>query len=279
MMLSPEIRADAELILAGMGIPTELVFGGVTWSGSSVSLRMLENTMLTDMQGYRGLLRWVVDQIGAYFDIPPIQVGFKKFKMADDLQRLTLNLQMAQSGILSRHTALSSADFDPDVEIRKLEEEIGRQKRVTEDALLAQAEAQGKAQAIQARYQAKVQQELMTEQVDAQRRLMGEQMNMQLQAQQGQLAAVEPTDEQKRDRLRQAAQPVVNSPDAGVAGMVAQLQQLPEDAARQVLAGLRANNPGLYKQVAALLKKQRPAGNDTGRPLPEQRPPRGPASM
>jgi hypothetical protein len=44
--LTQEIRAWSEQIIVGMGIPIEFVFGGLSYSGSSVSLRALENEFI-----------------------------------------------------------------------------------------------------------------------------------------------------------------------------------------------------------------------------------------
>jgi hypothetical protein len=49
LMLHQEMRAWSEQIVAGMHVPIEFVFGGLQYSGSNVSMRMLENQFL----GYR----------------------------------------------------------------------------------------------------------------------------------------------------------------------------------------------------------------------------------
>jgi hypothetical protein len=52
LLLAPEIEQLENTILAAMGTPREFVFGGVSYSGSTTSLRILENNFIT----YRVLL-------------------------------------------------------------------------------------------------------------------------------------------------------------------------------------------------------------------------------
>jgi hypothetical protein len=56
LLMHQEMRLVAEQIIAGMGVPAEFVFGGLQWSGSNVSLRMLENQF---MRYISSLLRFI----------------------------------------------------------------------------------------------------------------------------------------------------------------------------------------------------------------------------
>jgi hypothetical protein len=89
LMLHQEMRAWSEQIVAGMHVPIEFVFGGLQYSGSNVSMRMLENQFL----GYRLMQHvmvndFILGRIADYMEWPRPQTRFKRFKMADDLQRL-----------------------------------------------------------------------------------------------------------------------------------------------------------------------------------------------
>ena len=46
LLLTQEYRVWIEIITAGMGVPQEFLMGGLSFSGSNVSLRMLENQFL-----------------------------------------------------------------------------------------------------------------------------------------------------------------------------------------------------------------------------------------
>ncbi len=151
----------SEHIITGMGVPQELIFGGLSFSGSNVSLRMLENMFLGYMTDHLHLVNWVIKNIASYMDWETIKVKFKPFKMADDLQRKAYNFQLNQAGKISDTTLLADADFDPDREDELVKSETDKRAEAQEKAQMAQAEIQGKSQMVVMRYQLKAQQEQM----------------------------------------------------------------------------------------------------------------------
>ena len=66
-LVTPEIKAIEESIARSLGVPWEFIAGGATWTGSSVSLRIIENHFLS----YREML---VDFLN-FFLIPRIKVA------------------------------------------------------------------------------------------------------------------------------------------------------------------------------------------------------------
>lgn len=284
MMLAPEIRANAEILLAGLEVPVEFLFGGVQWSGSNVSLRMMENVMLGDIRDHLQLLKWIVKKISLYFDIPEIDIKFRRFKMADDLQRLALNLQMAQAGKLSDHTLLTQADYNPEEEYEQMEREADRRNQMARMAMMSQAKAQVEAQKLQLKAQAEAQRDAMKDQAQLQAQLMATQVNMQQQMAAGQQAEAPPSDGAKKEELRlsqatpsqqevaEAQQPQQMPP---VESLVSMIRQSPPDVARHLLQQLKEQNPDLFGQVLQLLRQQLASQQQVDtRPLPEQRPPR-----
>jgi hypothetical protein len=157
LLLMPEIQEMAQHICIGMGFPTDLIFGNGTYAGSSVNMRMLENFFLSNVHDHKRLVHWVVRHFGTLLNWPLPDVRFKAFRMADDLQRQALYLQMVQGGMMSETTMLSQTDL-------KLEDEaalIAAETRIKMEAMkqksLAQAEIQGEAQVVMAKYMAKAQ--------------------------------------------------------------------------------------------------------------------------
>jgi hypothetical protein len=161
LLVGQEIRMWSEQIVTGMGVPTELIFGGLSYSGSNVSLRMLENIFLGYMIGHLGMLKWVIKSVSAYMDWDTIDVRFKPFKMADDLQRKAYNFQLNGAGKISDASLLSDADYDPKNEEEQINKERVRASEAMKKDQLAQADIQGESQVIMARWQLKAQQEQM----------------------------------------------------------------------------------------------------------------------
>lgn len=162
LMLHQEMRAWSEQIVAGMHVPIEFVFGGLSFSGSSVSMRMLENQLL----GYRtGLLLmcrdFMLGRVADYMGIPRVKIHFKRFRMADDLQRIGLLFQANQAMKISDTTLLDELDLDVEQEEQHKAVEIGKQLDNQRKMQLAQASLQGEVGKVTARYQLATQ-KLMT---------------------------------------------------------------------------------------------------------------------
>lgn len=163
LMLHQEMRAWSEQIVAGMHVPIEFVFGGMQFSGSNVSMRMLENQFL----GYRLMQHvlvndFILGRIADYMGWPRPQTRFKRFKMADDLQRSALVFQLNQAMKISDTTLLDDMDYDVVQEEKFKYVELGKQMVNQRRMQLAAAALQGEVQVVTAKYQV-LAQKLMAE--------------------------------------------------------------------------------------------------------------------
>jgi len=154
LMLSQEHRQWSEHIVAGMGVPIEFVFGGMQYSGSNVSMRILENHFL-DVKTQRKQLvtDFIMPQIGAFMGWDPVPCHYKRFKMADDLQRSAFYLQLNQAGKLSDKSLLEDTDWDSVKESNRIEQERRGIMEAQRRQATTQAAIQGEAQLIMAKYQ------------------------------------------------------------------------------------------------------------------------------
>lgn len=154
LMLHQEMRAWSEQIVAGMHVPIEFVFGGLQYSGSNVSMRMLENQFI----GYRTeqlimCKDFILARVARYMGWPPPKVHFRRFRMADDLQRIALSFQLNQAQKVSDTTLLDEMDYDIVQEEEHKQHELAKQLENQRRSQLASAALQGDMQIIQARYQ------------------------------------------------------------------------------------------------------------------------------
>ncbi len=267
LMLTQEIRAMSEHVLVGMNVPQEFVFGGLTWSGSSVSIRMLENMFLADrnMQ-HRFLQHFLIPVISMFMRWAPVKVHMKQFRMADDVQSKQLLMQLKQLGDVSSRTLLTEFEKDYDDEQKLIQLELRRKLDLQKQQMQAQADVQAE---IQERAQSSARAAAEPQpQTDTSNR----QVNV-LHLAQGwayRLAQMDPT--QREQTLAAMAQRM-----PGMAKHVrALLQSLPtQDAPQQGTLDERLPAPG-----EGII----PSGGTGGevvdmRPLPEQRPPRRSAEV
>lgn len=157
LLLGPEIEVTNKEITGGMGVPLEFVFGGLSWSGSSVSLRTLENHFLMYRRLLLRFVNWAKNRVRLYIGLPDVEIGFTEFKMADDIQRKQIVIQLNAANKISDHTMLTELGFDYDDELKMIEKEAEQRNRIQAVTMKAQSEAQGEASIIQAKYQARAQ--------------------------------------------------------------------------------------------------------------------------
>ena len=284
LLLGQEIRIWSEQILAGMGVPQELIFGGVSFSGSNVSLRMLENFFIGYIQNHLHLLNWIIQGVSAYMNWEPIELGYKPFKMADDLQRQAYMSQLNESGKISDTTLLAGVDLEARTEDELLQKETDRRADALLKAQEQQAEIQGKSQLIMARYQARAQQEQQEAMMNAQPAPgePGAEVHGMPQD-----AVAGPTVDMS-SRLN-AGQAIASSPsviqDAGQVNLdllaaarstASYVNTLPPTSRDAYLMNLRAQSPEMYETVLSMINMGGGNGakNTAGEALPEQRPPR-----
>lgn len=141
-------------VIAGMGVPQELVMGGLSYSSASVTVRLLENYFLSYQDDLlRVLQHFVVDNVCQFLGLKPVTIRLQQLKMVDDVQQKAQLFQMAMQGVLSKHTLLEAfdIDYDADKEWRRKElkdqaEEMIEQAVATARAQAASNEAAQKAQ-------------------------------------------------------------------------------------------------------------------------------------
>ena len=295
LLLTQEIQIWSEQIINGMHVPLEFIKGGMSYAGTNVSMRMLENQFLGYILRHKELARWVMKEVAAYMEWPEVNIRFKPFKMADDIQRKAYLFQLNQAQKISDTTLLADADLNQREEDEIMMRETAKRLESTKKQQLAMAEVQGDSQVIMMKAQAKAQQVMM-------------------QAQQAPVAPGEPGGPQGALPVAGAmaqsqatgggpAPPYMSSSqlsaghsmgmhqsaDAGgqVMGMdintmaqqiAQQLAEMPPADQQAALQNVEAQSPELSQLVQQYLAQMQPSPNEQPqvdmRPLPEQLPER-----
>lgn len=120
-----EVKDAEETIIAGLGVPREFLYGGLTLAGSGISLRMLENQLETDAAQQNDQLEWLIGQVAGVLNWKPVKARFIPFKLVDDTEQKALKLQLQQvlGGPISKGTLLEEAGLDVSKEREKVEQE------------------------------------------------------------------------------------------------------------------------------------------------------------
>jgi hypothetical protein len=319
LMISQEYRQWSEHIVAGMGVPIEFVFGGMQYSGSNVSMRILENHFLdVKTQRMAFVLDFLLPSIGAFLDWEVVPCHYKRFKMADDLQRSAFFLQLNQAGKLSDRSLLEDTDWDSIREQNRIEEERKLVLEGQRRQALSQAAIQGESQLIMAKYQMRGQ-KLMTEMTPeiagggmpaaepmpgmgqpgvaspmAEGQMMNQQMGMMNES--GQTPGMEippaapaaaPEDQAAPPAMEGAQSQLAQSSGPGydltiiAQKVVSWLNKMPDNERQHELVKMQLNNPHLYSLILPMLQQSMGSQqNSAAMPMPEQRPARrGPEAV
>jgi len=266
LMLTQEIQTWSEHIMSGLGVPREFLIGGMSYAGTNVSMRMLENQFLGFIQRHIQMANWIMKMVAAYMDWPEATIRFKPFKMADDIQRKAYLFQLNQAQKISDRTLLADADLDQEKEDAIMVQETAMRLQSTKKQQLAMAEVQGEAQVVMSKAQVKAQQVMAAAQNTG--IAPGEpgggangtpnpmqQMQSQLSLQQSQgMAPAEGGQAAAGIDIEQMAQMLAE-----------QIVQLPPDQHQVALENLAAQSPELAQLVQQLLSQmQGPGGGPQG---------------
>lgn len=284
LLLTPEIEQIQNEILAGMNVPREFIFGGLSYSGSSISLRILENQFAT----YRLLLEdfvqnflikgmakargeWLTEDDNENL----VTIKFAELKMQDDVQQKQLIVQLNSAGKCSNDYMWKAFGIDPE-----------KMKSAIEEEAINAALLQGKAD--RARLECELENMALQEQLELKKVeiQVKTQMRMQqlMQATQPQQPMQEGTEQpqqpeqnaQANNQPEQPQQQQQGASDEEIEAMVEkasmQLKNSSDAEINQVLKDLpEPYKSKIIKRVAELKNSQ--ASTDM-RPMPEKKPPR-----
>ncbi|MCC7572196.1 MAG: hypothetical protein KO464_02260 [Candidatus Methanofastidiosum sp.] len=147
LMVHQELQITENEIISGLQVPQEFVKGGLSWSGSSVSLRMLENHFIN----YRGFLSRVIKRVAKRIsltkDLPEVEVGLQEFKMADDAERKRYYMELNGRQKLSDETLMEELGLNPETEFNKMLKDAKRNAQLLAENTIWQQLAQLRAEA------------------------------------------------------------------------------------------------------------------------------------
>lgn len=157
LMITPELNYLNQVIVGGMGIPQEFLFGGLNWTGSSVTLRSLQNDFIHNQTQLLDLTKWMAKKVALFLKRKaPKSIRFLDFKMADDIQRIQQLITLNASRKVSDETLLTELGLDYEKETKKIIEEIQVQNQIQDIIAKAQAKTSGESQIVQFNYQEKL---------------------------------------------------------------------------------------------------------------------------
>jgi len=224
-------------IIGAMAVPEGFLSDGMTWSGGSVQLRMLENSLIGMMRALNRLCTYVETEIQAVSQLPACGAKMKNFRQLDDIQQLGMKMSLAQQRVISWKTVCDAMDLNFDEEQSKIsQEDRSLQDNAAERAraeLRNQMEAL-KTQALTAGYQqgyGQIDQDMQQSTAAAQAALVGSEKYVDARAQQ---------DQQQEQQGQQESQKQQQDAELQQEHQKAQLQSLKSQGAKSEAQALQA---------------------------------------
>jgi hypothetical protein len=138
-----EVKEAEDNIIAAMGIPREFLYGGLSFSGSAITLRMLENQLETYASGLNTQLEWIIEQVSKILGWKTVEASFVPFRLIDDAQQKQLLLNInSMKPLVSDGTILDMLNID-------INKERAKRQQETLDETRDQLETQQKVQEMQ----------------------------------------------------------------------------------------------------------------------------------
>lgn len=274
LMVGPEMQQVTENIIAACQVPREFVFGGLSYSGTSVSLRMLENHFLVYREQISRFLRWVSLKMHSFLRWPKFEVKLSDFKMADDIQKKQFMANLAAQRTVSNSYLLEDAGLDIEAEYKKIVNEIRKSGQLAEMQQVEAAKAQAEAMKIQMKGQVEAEIEAQMHRQTMMERIGQEEERNNL------LRSVE--DGNNQDKMTTQFKQF----DPMALGQMAldKLKEVSPEQRGDLLKQLQAHNPqllGVMNQIASS-KLGGPQGQDPSqgsiKANPTQKPPSGPGA-
>lgn len=153
LLLGPEVQQEIQQVVASMGVPQEFVFGGLTWTGSSITLRMLENSFQGMRDNMQRFIRFLVNTLSKYLKYKQIDIYMSELKMADDVQRQQIAMNLEATGRISTTRLLSEFGYDFTEEENLKKDEFPKKLTAFIRDNVLQARAQGESSLVALDYQ------------------------------------------------------------------------------------------------------------------------------
>ena len=172
LLLGPEIAHLTQTTVGGMGIPQEFLFGGLNYTGSSISLRTLENDFVQNRSQLLDFTLWLKNKLRTWLSLPDLKsIRMADFRMADDVQRNQQLIGLNAQRKVSNQTLLTELGYDHEEETKKMIEEAFLQNYMQDLMSKGSAKSQGEASIIGYNYQQKLQEMAEKAQEEAQKKI------------------------------------------------------------------------------------------------------------
>jgi hypothetical protein len=124
------IEQAHDMVLNGLGVPTELYRGSLQVQAAPVALRLFEATFQHRVGDNNRFLRWLVEKIAKIYQWEVVRAKHRRVTHADDIQKQMSLLQLMMSKDVSKTTAFKALGLDARTEARQVAEDVAAEQEI-----------------------------------------------------------------------------------------------------------------------------------------------------
>jgi hypothetical protein len=256
LMITPEIQQQRQNVVGGTGVPYDLVYGNLVYSGGSVTQRILENFLMGLREEIFEAFDWLANKLQRLANLPEgLEIRMVDFKMADDVQKKQIITSHVQMKLLSKETASKEFGYDYKEEQKRILKETKEEAELTQMLAEANAKAQGEAGLISIKYQIeaqKVQQDMEEEEAKKKGLSIMEQTELGGYDREGGAEYQTP----KEESIPEAAQQAQGLPvdwEKAARRYAEKIIIMPQDQQQSILQQISQETPNLYSLIVKVM--------------------------
>lgn len=123
LMPTAEIKQAEEDMLRALDIPPEFIMGTTNLNNSHIALRMLDNQLTPYMSQITNYVNWIIRMVNSKYNINLCDISFTNIKFSDDIMKLQMMSQYAQTGAISKTTMQETLGINPLRERERIKKE------------------------------------------------------------------------------------------------------------------------------------------------------------
>ena len=143
LMLSQEIRVVMEVMVAGLGAPLEFIFGGLSYSGSNVSIKQQEVKIEDFREDLLDMNVWFYERVRMHMSqLPDVHLEHAPFRMGDDMQQVQMLMAMKGQNLASSRRVHAEMGWDTHTERQQIRDDLLFESELQKERMKVEAQTQ-----------------------------------------------------------------------------------------------------------------------------------------
>lgn len=122
--LSTSMKAQVEMQTAALGAPIEALFGGMQFSGASVTLQQVLARFEDHRSDDLDMVEWFIDDVTRNMNMPEYFVELKPFRMGEDVQYVQMMAALREAQLISGDRLRETLNIESESERSRIRDDV-----------------------------------------------------------------------------------------------------------------------------------------------------------